>query len=184
MACHATLIGTSDAIEPYRSMDELAALFDPAKISMAPARFDPAELAGLNAKLLHILEYSDVADRLTAMGVGGGEEFWLAVRGNLERLSDAADWWGIVSEEVGLAPAEDAAFLAAAAEELPPEPWDETTWDVWTKAVKARTGAKGRGLFHPLRLALTGRDKGPELKPLLGMIGRSEVLRRLGAPSA
>ena len=184
VACHATLIGTSDAIEPYRSMDELAALFDPAKISMAPARFDPAELEGLNAKLLHILEYSDVADRLAALGVGGGEDFWLAVRGNLERLSDAALWWRIVSEEIELAPAEDGEFLVAAAEELPPEPWDEATWDVWTKAVKARTGAKGRALFHPLRLALTGREKGPELKPLLGMIGRQEVLRRLGAPSA
>lgn len=184
VACHAALIGTSDAIEPHRSMDELAALFDPAKISMAPARFDLAELAGLNAKLLHILDYSDVSERLEAMGVGGGEDFWLAVRGNLETLGDAADWWGIVSEQIELSLGEDADFLTAAAAELPAEPWDDTVWDQWMKAVKARTGAKGRALFHPLRLALTGREKGPELKPLLPLIGRDEVLRRLGAQDA
>ena len=70
-------------------------------------------------------------------------------------------------------------MIAKAADLLPPEPWDETTWGAWTKAVAAATGAKGRALFHPLRLALTGREHGPELKKLLPLIGRAQALARL-----
>ena len=79
---------------------------------------------------------------------------------------------------------EDAALAARAAELLPPEPWDETTWSAWTGAVTAATGAKGRGLFHPLRLALTGREHGPELKKLLPLIGRARALARLHGDTA
>lgn len=184
VASHGALIGTSDAIEPHVSLESLAELFDPSKISTAPARFDPDELSTLNAKLLHQLEFNDVSERLEAAGIGGGKDFWLAVRGNLERFDEAADWWQILTGELkrgGAAAAEppNADFLAAAAEELPNEPWSDETWSTWTAAVKARTGAKGRALFHPLRLALTGRDKGPELKDLLPLIGRERALARL-----
>lgn len=178
VASHAALIGTSDAIEPHLSLLSLAELFDPAKISLAPGRFDDDELSALNSKLLHITPYADVEERLAAMKVGGGESFWLAVRGNLERLSDAQDWWRVVDGDIEPV-REDTDFLAAACEELPNEPWDGETWGAWTKAVKARTGAKGKALFHPLRLALTGRDRGPELNVLLPLIGRERVLRRL-----
>ena len=82
--CHAALVGTSDAIEPLTSRDELAAKLDFTKISTAPGRFDVADLKTLNGKLLHMLDYADVAERLEAFGVAGGEDFWIAVRGNLE----------------------------------------------------------------------------------------------------
>ena len=94
---HAALIGTSDAIAPYADVSELVALFDPRKLSRAPARFDPAELTVLNAKLLHMLEFDAVADRLVAQGVKGGAAFWNAVRGNLQVLEDAARWWQVVA---------------------------------------------------------------------------------------
>jgi glutamyl-tRNA synthetase len=181
VASHSALIGTSDPIEPHRDLASLAALFDPSKISLAPARFDPDELSGLNAKLLHQLDYEEVADRLAELGIKGKAEFWLAVRGNLERLSDASVWWQIVSSDIEPPADLNQDFLAAAAEELPAEPWGEDTWSEWTNAVKARTGAKGRALFHPLRLALTGLDKGPELNALLPLIGRKRVLARLSA---
>lgn len=177
---HAALIGTSDAIEPHRDLQSLAELFDPAKISTAPARFDPQELSGLNAKLLHGLAYADVGERLSELGVAGGEDFWNSVRGNLDKLSDAAGWWEVVMGDIDAAGERDEAFLKAAGEELPEEPWDGETWGIWTAAVKKRTGAKGRSLFHPLRVALTGRDKGPELNVLLPLIGRERVLKRLG----
>ncbi|MCH9808045.1 MAG: glutamate--tRNA ligase [Alphaproteobacteria bacterium] len=180
VASHGALIGTSDAIEPHLELDTLAELFDPGKISLAPGRFDDDELAALNSKLLHITPFADVRERLEAMNVGGGEDFWMAVRGNLERLSDAGDWWVVVDGELeGQEAGDNAEFLVQAAEELPAEPWDEATWGAWTKAVKAKTGAKGKALFHPLRLALTGRDRGPELNVLLPLIGREQVLKRL-----
>ncbi len=177
---HAALVGTSDSIEPHKTTAELAALFDFAKISKAPGRFDLEELKGLNAKLLHKLTYDEVATRLEAMGITGGEAFWEAVRGNLVVLADAKNWWQVVNDSITPV-VEDAAFLQKAAALLPAEPWTHETWGAWTNAVKTATGAKGRALFHPLRLALTGTEQGPELKALLPLIGRMRTLHRLGA---
>ena len=181
--CHAALVGTSDAIEPFKVSDELAAKLDFSKISTAPGRFDIADLKTLNSKLLHMLDYKDVADRLPALGVAGGEGFWNAVRGNLEVFSDARQWWDVVSGTIEPA-IEDSKMTLAAASVLPPEPWSEATWSEWTAAVKDKTGAKGKALFHPLRLALTAREAGPELKFLLPLMGRDRVLARLEGKTA
>ncbi len=175
----AALIGTSDAVQPIMTLDELASKFDLTHLSRSPSRFDTAELEALNAKLLHKCAYADVAARLGALDADGGEPEWLAVRGNLATLADAGVWHGVINRPLATV-IEDPAFCAAAREVLPPEPWDETTWATWTNAVKAATGAKGRALFHPLRLALTGRETGPELKALLPLIGRARVMARLG----
>lgn len=175
---HAALVGTSDAIEPHAHISELAELFEPSKISTAPARFDVEELRHLNAKLLHKLDYESVADRLVRLGVTGGEAFWHAVRGNVERLDDARTWWTVVAGSITPV-IEDKDFALQARDLLPAEPWSEDTWSAWTNAVKKQTGAKGRALFHPLRLALTASESGPELKSLLPMIGRARAYERL-----
>jgi glutamyl-tRNA synthetase len=174
----AVLTGTSEAVRPISSLGELATLVDLARISRAPARFDPAEIETLNARLLHETPYAAVAERLAELGVGGGEAFWLVVRSNIVKLADAKGWWDIVTGPVA-ADVEDTSFLASAAAVLPPGPWDDATWSNWTNAVKAETGAKGKALFMPLRRALTGLDHGPELKGLLPLIGREQVLARL-----
>jgi glutamyl-tRNA synthetase len=175
--------GTSDSIAPHASLEELIAGFAMEKIGRAPAHFDPAELSNLNAKLLHILSYEAVAGRLFAMGIADAAPFWEAVKPNLARFSDVAELWTLVQGPV--VPAiEDAPFVAQAAALLPPEPWDEATWNVWTGAVAAATGLKGRALYHPLRLALTGLDHGPELKKLLPLIGRARALARLQGETA
>ncbi len=173
-----SLIGTSDAIHPYLTLSELAAMFDLGKLSRSPSRFDTAELESLNAKLLHITPYASVAERLQVMGCTGGEPFWLVVRGNLKTLADAKQWHAVTATEI--APMiEDPGFLAEAASVLPDEPWTDATWGQWTEAVKTKTGRKGRTLFHPLRLALTAAENGPELKALLPLIGRKRALARL-----
>ncbi|MDX2309110.1 MAG: glutamate--tRNA ligase [Hyphomicrobium sp.] len=180
---HAALIGSSDAIEPYRDLPALAANLDLAKISMAPGRFDPEELKGLNAKLLQITPYDDVRERLAECGVEGGAPFWEAVRGNLATFDDSKLWWAVVNAPITPV-IEDPAFTTRAADLLPPEPWSTDTWGQWTNAIKSETGAKGRALFHPLRLALTGRESGPELKALLPLIGRKRARARLGGDRA
>ncbi|WP_108683308.1 glutamate--tRNA ligase [Methyloceanibacter sp. wino2] len=180
---YAATIGTSDPIAPHDSLDVLAEAFDFAKLSRAPARFDVHELRLLNAKLLHALPFSDVAARLEEQGVTGGEAFWDAVRGNLDVLDDAKGWWSVVTGPIEPV-VEDPDFCAVAADLLPSEPWDEGTWSAWTADVKAKTGAKGKALFHPLRLALTGRPNGPELKQLLPLIGRERALKRLRGEAA
>jgi glutamyl-tRNA synthetase len=183
LACYLARTGTSDAIELRPSLDVLAAEFSFDKIGRAPAHFDPVELANLNAKLLHGLDFDAVAARLSELGIDGGAAFWEAVKANLNRFEDAADLWTLVTGPI--APViENAPMAATAAELLPPEPWGGDVWPRWTAEVAKATGTKGRALFHPLRLALTGRDNGPELKKLLPLIGRAKALARLSGETA
>lgn len=178
VASLAVLVGSSEAVRPIASMKELAEIVDLDRLSRAPAKFEVSELENLNAKLLHATDYAEVKDRLAAMGIAGGEAFWLAVRGNCTRLADAATLWPLVKGPITPI-IQDQAFIAAALSVLPDTPWDENVWGTWTKAVKEKTGANGKALFMPLRLALTGLEHGPELKALLPLIGRDRVVKRL-----
>lgn len=180
VAALAVLTGSARAVHPVRSLGELGPL-DLARLSRAPARFDEAELWNLSAKTLHGLTFADVRGRFAARGLPtdrAGETFWTVVQGNLERFDDVDLWWTVVHGDVEPV-VENAAFLEEAAAALPVEPWSPTTWGDWTAALKAGTGRKGRALFHPLRLALTGRDTGPDLGGLLPLIGRTKALARL-----
>jgi glutamyl-tRNA synthetase len=183
VASYLAKIGTSDPVEPRLVMEDLAREFDFAKIGRAPAHFDPDELAALNAKTLHQMPYSMVVGALVAQRIDMPEVLWDAIKPNLTRLQDAKDLAMLVTGPVTPV-IEDAALSAKAATLLPPEPWDGETWSLWIKAIAAETGAKGRGLFHPLRLALTGRGDGPELKKLLPLIGRAKALARLEGKTA
>jgi glutamyl-tRNA synthetase len=183
VASYAALISTSEAIAPHRSLDELSAIFDLSKLSRAPGRFELAELKALNAKLLHSFEYQAVSNRLAALGIGDGSEFWEAVRGNVSVLADAKRWWQIINGPVTPI-IEDRALCNAALELLPPEPWSVETWGGWTTALKSKTKLKGRQLFHPLRLALTGEEMGPELRAILPLIGRARAAARLNGETA
>ncbi|MDP1627672.1 glutamate--tRNA ligase [Parvibaculum sp.] len=181
MALNALLarLGTPDPVEPCLSLDELAARFDISRLGRADIRFDPADLAKVNTACLHLMSYGEAKPRLAALGCDLGEAFWEAVKPNLVLFSDAADWARVVEGPVEPV-IENPDFAAAAAAVLPPEPWDEGTWGLWTNAVKEATGAKGKALFMPLRLALTGLTHGPELKNLLPLIGRDRAEARLG----
>jgi glutamyl-tRNA synthetase len=179
VASLATLIGSSDKVTAMPTMAALAATVDLGHLSRAPAKFDPGDLDALTAQLVHAMPYDSVKDRLAALGIGGGEAFWTAVRGNCTKIPDAAQWWAVI--EGPIAPTtEDDAFVAAAKAALPDEPWNDTTWSTWTKAVQQATGRKGKDLFMPLRRILTGLEHGPELKMLLPLIGRERALQRLG----
>jgi len=186
MAINSLLAGLGSADHALAlTLDDLVARFDITGYGRSTPRFDPEDLNAINAKLLHATPFAAVADRLAALGVGGGEAFWLAVRGNLARLVDAAEWWRVAT--ASLAPAiapEDLDFCAAAAELLPPGEPDAATWAAWTEALKSATGRKGRGLFMPLRRALTGRERGPELADLLPILGRERAVARLRGQTA
>ncbi|MGD0723213.1 MAG: glutamate--tRNA ligase [Roseiarcus sp.] len=185
VAALAVLVGSAQSVRPVRALGELAATFDLAQLSRGAARFDEAELEALSARTLHGLAFEDVRDRLSALEIVGvdAEPFWTAVRGNLARLAEARDWWRVVHGRIEPI-VEDAPFLGEAVGCLPPAPWDATTWGTWTGALKTATGRKGRALFHPLRLALTGQESGPELAALLPLIGRIKALDRLSARAA
>ncbi|MBV7256180.1 glutamate--tRNA ligase [Pacificimonas sp. WHA3] len=172
-------IGTSQPVEPVAGLSELAAEFSFAQFGRAPARFDPADLLPLNAKILHAADHARVADRLPP---DMDEAAWHVIRPNVQTIGDVKALWQIVTGPVAsTAAAEDAAYLAEAASALAELPWGDDIWPRWTAALKAATGRKGRALFLPLRQALTGEDHGPEMAGLVRLIGREEVLARLEA---
>ncbi len=173
-------LGTSQPVEPILDRDWLVESFDLAAFGRAPARFDETELARLNTAIVHQLPFAHVAARLPE-GMGAGA--WEAIRPNLEHVGDAADWWHVVTGPVEPPPfdAETRAYLAEAAQRLA---WSDDPWGTLTAALKEATGRKGKALFHPLRLALTGRDSGPDMHALLPLIGETEARARLERAAA
>jgi len=170
-------LGTSDPVEPFVDPAPLIASFDFARFGRAPARFDEAELAQLNARIVHQLGYDRVATRLP---VGIDEVAWEAIRPNLSAVGEAADWWSVVEGPVESAASdEDRAFLARAAELATEIDWSADPWHALTAALKVETDRRGRALFLPLRQALTGRDHGPDMAALLPLIGKDRALERL-----
>ena len=173
-------LGTSQPVEPIVDRTVLIETFDLAHFGRAPARFDEAELARLNATVIHQLPFEHVAARLPE---GMGEAAWQAIRPNLERVADAADWWRVVTGPVEL-PAFDDETRAYFAEAVRLLAWGEDPWGMLTNALKEATGRKGKALFHPLRLALTGRESGPDMHALLPLIGEAEARARLQRAAA
>jgi glutamyl-tRNA synthetase len=173
-------IGTSRPVEPVASLDELADGFDFAHFGRAPAHFDPHEVELVNARLVHSLGFEDVRGQLPP---GATREDWELARPNLARVGGFAEWLPVLHGEIEppeLGHDERAVVreaLAAAAE----VDWSSEPWKRLTERVKAATGQKGRALFHPLRLAITGRESGPEMAPLVQRIGKERVIRRLEA---
>ncbi|MEE1611156.1 glutamate--tRNA ligase [Microvirga sp. CF3016] len=183
VASLAVLVGSAEAVRPVADLGELARLIDFSHISRAPAKFDESELEHLNARLIHEMPYEAARERLAELDADEGGAFWNAVRGNLTKVRDAAEWARVVRGPVTPV-IEDKAFIDAATGVLPEGPWDATTWKTWTEAVKAATGVKGKALFMPLRLALTGLDHGPELGALLPLIGPERARARLAGQAA
>ena len=179
-------LGTSDDIAPCLQLQELADGFEISHFGRAAAKFDPDRLWSLNASLLHAMSFDAVQDRLTEMGLThASPAFWEAVRPNLRRLDDTSIWHTICFS--GIKPSiatDDLEFMDEAKSLLPPEPWDEGTWGMWTAEIKQATGRKGKTLFLPLRFALTGLDHGPELKKLLPLLGQERTQMRLSGNSA
>ena len=171
-------LGTADPIDPTLDADELAAAFDLSRFGRAPARFDEAELDRINAAVIHRLPFAHVAERLPQ---GMDEAAWLAIRPNLARVAEAADWWQVIKGPIvtGERDSETGAYLATAAAIAAGLDWANDPWSALTAALKDATGRKGKALFLPLRQALTGMDHGPDMKALLPLIAREEAVKRL-----
>ena len=173
-------LGTADPVEPLTGVEALIETFDFSRFGRAIARFDEAELRQLNARILHHLEHEQVRDRLPA---AIGPEEWLAIRGNIETLADVDHWHRLITGPV-MPVIEAADFVACARESLAGLAWGPAVWRDLTEDLKVRTGRKGKDLFLPLRLALTGEAHGPNMAELLPLIGRDRALARLGGMAA
>lgn len=159
------------------TVDELAKDYDLSTYSRSPARFDIQQMLVLNKKCLHNMAFSEVKDRLPETMT---EPFWNVIRPNIDILAEARYWWDLAHEDIiPEVEEEDKPFLQQALECLPAAPWSDETWANWTSTLKEISGRKGKSLFHPLRMALTKEEKGPEMKGFLPFIGYERVVRRL-----
>ena len=166
-------LGSSDPMELRSEMSELIEGFDVGSFGTAPTKFDVADLFPLTANVLQAKPLADVADQIADLGVPAdlAETFWTVTRDNITTLKDLAAWWTLFSE--GADPVvddEDAECVAQAMAMLPEGPFDDTTWKTWTGAVKEATGRKGKGLFMPLRKALTGQSHGPDMSATMTLL--------------
>lgn len=177
-------IGTSDAIELAESLDAIIKSFDIKKLGRAMANYDPNELERMNQKLLQKLPFADVAPQLVARGMAQIDEpFWEKIKPNLTTIDDTRDWWEVLFTPITPV-IDDKEFAATAVTHLPSGEWNEGSWDVLVNAVKEQTGRKGKELFMPLRLALTGREHGPEMKVVFALLGRERATKRLKGEAA
>ncbi len=166
-------LGSSDPVELRSSINELIAGFDISHFGSAPTKFDPEDLFPLTAHHLQSLPFSEVADDVKKLGVPTdiAEQFWNTVKGNITARADLADWWALFRDGPKPSiPLEDRDFVVEALGLLPALPYGSTTWSDWTNAVKEKTGRKGRALFMPLRLAVTGRAHGPEMADVMPLM--------------
>lgn len=166
-------LGSSQPVALRMSLEEIAEGFEVGQFGAAPTKFDAEDLWPLTRERNQHLPFEAVRERIADLGVPDAlaERFWTVARANITKLDDLGAWWAICRDgaEPVIAP-EDADFVREAMALLPDAPFTDATWGEWTAAVKAATGRKGRGLFMPLRRALTGQDHGPEMADLMPLL--------------
>jgi glutamyl-tRNA synthetase len=165
-------LGSSDPVELRANVQEIVDGFDISKFGSAPTKFDANDLDPLTARYLATLTVADVAGTLSDIPEDTREAFWNAIKGNIASLDDVADWWAyfVNGAEVALIEDEDREFVIQAFDLLGDPPYADDTWSTWTSAVKDATGRKGKGLFMPLRKAVTGRIRGPEMAEVMSLL--------------
>ena len=165
-------LGSSDPVELRANVQEIVDGFDISKFGSAPTKFDANDLDPLTARYLATLTVADVAGTLSDIPEDTREAFWNAIKGNIASLDDVADWWAyfVNGAEVALIEDEDREFVIQAFDLLGDPPYADDTWSTWTAAVKDATGRKGKGLFMPLRKAVTGRIRGPEMAEVMSLL--------------
>jgi len=173
-------IGTSRPVEPAHSLEELARDFDFATFGRAPAQFELHEVELVNARLVHGMSFAEVRDRLPE---GATQQDWELIRPNLTRVTDFAAWMPVLQGEIEPPELshEERQLVREGASTAEHLDWSDEPWRLLTTQLKDSTGRKGRDLFHPLRLAITGRDSGPEMAALIQRIGKERVIQRLSA---
>ena len=173
-------LGSSDPVELRTDMESLIDGFDINKFGLAPTKFDVKDLRPLTGRYLQTRTYADVAPKIAEIGVPDdkAEAFWAVTRENIETLHDLDGWWTMFRD--GAEPViadEDKEFVSEAMAMLPQMPFDDQTWSAWTTEVKEKTGRKGRGLFRPLRMALTGQESGPDMGGVMPLLQVVKVRR-------
>jgi len=175
-------IGSSSNIDPIKNLNEIIKKFDIQSLSKSSAKFSIESLRNLNENTIKLFSYNEINHKLKNIKSNFHKEsFWRFIKNNISFIKQAKEWEEVIikinyAKDLNI----DDNFISTAIEELPEDPFDETTWDHWTSKINKKTGLKGKNLFMPLRLILTGKSHGPELKYLLPLFDRNGILQKLG----
>ena len=171
-------IGTSVNLTKEISIESLFKNFDISILSSSSPKFSTDILRSLNKDILQKFNFLDVKNKFIELGIDNiGEDFWVFVKNNIEFFHECLEWIDIIYSNTS-SNVDNSNLLKEAFLLLPKEPYDLNTWDEWTALIKNKTGLKGKDLFMPLRMALTGKTKGPELKFLLPLLSRETILKK------
>ncbi len=175
-------IGSSEDIKPETKLDNVINNFDIKNISSSSAKFSNIVLKSLNSDLLKIYNYEDVKSKLELVDIKvDSKKLWKFSQNNIDYLKDIENWIKTIEIIIDIKKYEiQDTLISAAVECIPEDPFSYETWDNWTKAINAKTGLKGKALYMPLRLILTGKEKGPELKNFLPLLDKQTLLRKFG----
>lgn len=172
-------IGTSDNIIAKKDLNHLIKEFSFSKLSKSTVQYDYNEFKTFNSKMLHLLDFNDIQDILQKLNIEDmDEDFWLSIKANVSDIQDIKSWYTVCRHDIKTKII-DEELIDLAKSLLPDEKFDINTWDKWVKEIKKHTHLRGRKLFMPLRMALTGQEFGPELKILLPMVDKKLVINRL-----
>ncbi|HYI09359.1 MAG TPA: glutamate--tRNA ligase [Thermoanaerobaculia bacterium] len=187
MLNYLTLLGWSspEGLDVF-SRDYAIANFSLDRVNSAPAVFDPQKFEWLNGQYIHAMSAADLAPLVRPFfDVPWLEEGIEVVKTSIHRLTEFAGSLSFVLEYTP--PTIDRPFAEKLAEEVREHgaPRDEASYKAMTERLKTATGAKGKALFMPLRLALTGLEHGPELVRTIPLLQHaSEVDPRVLSPLA
>ena len=172
-------IGSSVDIEAYNSLNLLAQKFEITSLGRAPARYSNDQLYKLNSELLSNYDFEKIISLLGDDKGSFNIEFWDCIKQNISNISEVLEWIRVIDDPININTDIDYEYLNIAQDLLPNEPWNTETWDQWILKIKEKTQRKGKDLFMPIRLALTGKTKGPELNKLILLMGYNKVMERL-----
>lgn len=185
------------------SKEEFIKIFDPSRLSKSPAVFDTQKLTWMNNQYMKEVELNRVVELALPHLVKAGlvkenrteaEDKWVQelIALNQEKMSFGAEIVELTNlffnEEIHM----DEEAQAVISEEQVPEvmtaflaqldEMEAFTAEEIKKAVKAvqkSTGHKGKKLFMPIRVAVTGQVHGPDLMKAIELLGEEKVKARL-----
>ena len=187
MVNYLTMLGWSspDGLDVF-SREYAIERFSLDRVNAAPAVFDPQKFDWLNGQYIHAMPAAELAPLVRKFF----DVPWLeagidVIKTSVQRLTQFGDALQFVLEYTP--PQIERPFAEALAGELHEHgaPRDEMGYKAMTERLKASTGAKGKALFMPLRLAMTGVEHGPELVKTIPLLQHaSEVDSRVSSPLA
>lgn len=182
-------LGHSYEHDAYMCLDELARLFETTRLGRSPARYDDAQLLRWQQEAVQRADTESLRTWLSNALAGivpeaQMDEFISAIRGNISLPSDARQWGEVVFGDALLM---DEACQCAVNEAgtvffqhaLAALDAQGANFKAFAEDLKQRSGAKGKGLFMPLRAALTGSLGGPEMGVVLPLLGMERARTRL-----